>query len=118
MPRVVTVSLALAGAIAVLWSCGFLGPNPVKQRQAQRIQEEILSELKPGMAADEAKAVLERHRFTPIRMPEHKSLAGRYELPSEFVRGLRYERAIVLIAELDAQDRVVSVRTQVEHFGL
>jgi hypothetical protein len=98
MPRVVTVSLALAGAIGVLWSGGFVGPNPVKERQAKRIQEEILSEVKPGMAANEARAVLERDRFTPLRMPEHKSLAGRYELPGEFVRGLRYERAIVLVA--------------------
>jgi len=110
--------LAILGVVAGLWAPGFLGPNPFKKWEAERIQATVLEEIKAGMRAGEVEAILIENGFAPIRIRGRRELGGRRELPSEFIGGLPYERAIVFVATFDAEERVVSTEATLEIFGL
>lgn len=88
MNSVTKVSLVALLAIAVLWTFGFLGGNPIKQHQARSTEKTVLSELHVGMTTKEAKDVLVRNSFDPIDLPKHNTLGGRRSLPGEFIWGL------------------------------
>ena len=70
------------------------------------------------MTAKDVKTVLVRHGFEPIDLPRHNTIGGRRSLPGELLWGLRYDRSILVVAEYDSNDRILSVKSEIQVAGL